>query len=132
MKTKIVKYLFVIFFLCGIRNHFFCQNNNYENPFRGISLDGAHYIATEVNTNKNIKTTISLINQDSTFNYVFFDGLFYVNEKIIITEEKFVVDIKKKYPDSIIFLLPEIKSGIYYFLYESKSEKFSLKFLNIK
>ena len=132
MKYKNVKYLFIVLFLIGIENSLFCQKNNSDNPFRGISLDERHFIAMEVQINKNVKTKISLTNQDSTYDYILFDGIFYKNETVIITDEEFVVDLKKKYPNSILLLLPVIKSGVYYYLYKTKLEKYSLKFLYIK
>lgn len=106
--------------------------NKIVNPFSSLSLDGSHFVITEVTIETNTPAKIYLVNEDSTIYYVLFNESNPSFKKILITDEEYVANTKNKFPSLKLIIQPKLESGLYYYVYETKSKKYVHKFIYLK
>lgn len=131
MKTIRMTYLLILLFMRPAIN-IYAQNDTIENPFSSLSLNGAHIVFTEVKIQPNIPVNIYLFNKDSTMNIVLLNDSNPSTNKLIITDEDYAFEAKNKFPNSQIILQPKLEAGLYYYVYETKGQKYIHKFFYLK
>lgn len=118
MKTTI--FLLIIMFSTTL-----CQEKQ-------LSLEETWNVSESFNLKKNIRTTISMYDQDSMTVFYLFDNIVIKDASLrFILSDQYWCD-RGRYDDDLILPLPPLENKLYYIKFSSKEYTFIKKFLYIK
>jgi hypothetical protein len=92
----------------------------------------SHIISQTLNIEKNKRTTITLINSDSTQKFILFDNILEEPQAIIFIHQPYYFQERDKICDKIVMPFPIITPGMYYINYVTSDTVYTKKFVYLK